>query len=560
MGFLSHMSGRKGGTRSASWLAALALLVVILAPLAAVLAFATTDTGGLWAHLRATVLAAYIANSLLLVAGVVAVSTLMGVGLAWLVTMHEFPGRRLFEYALILPLAMPAYILAYAWTDLLQVTGPVQQTLREATGWTIRDYWFPEIRSLGGAIFVLSLALFPYLYLIARAAFGEQSVTATEAARTMGLGRLQAFWRVAMPMARPTLAAGAILVGMETLADFGAVKYFDLEVFTTGIYRAWFATGNPAAAAQLASLMLACVLLAVVLEQASRGDRRYAASAGTMRRAARSKLNGVPAVAAGLACAAPVLLGFVLPSVALAAMALDARADIDLARIETLAMNTGVLAIGAAFLLLVVATSMSMLLGRHAGAVRYLARAAELGYATPGVVVAIGLLVVAGMLDGQLRNWGLLGGAGSGLLLSGSIALLLYACLVRFFAVAFSPLDAAWLKMGTRYADPARTLGHGPASILFRVDLPLMRSSMAAVMALVFVEVVKELPATMILRPFNFDTLATEAFQLATTERLDLAAVPALAIAVVGLVPVVLLCLGLDRADARLARTEAAPR
>jgi len=306
--------------------------------------------------------------------------------------------------------------------------------------------------------------------------------------------------------------------------------------------------------------MLACVLLAVVLEQASRGDRRYAASAGTMRRAARSKLNGVPAVAAGLACAAPVLLGFVLPSVARAAMALDARADIDLARIETLAMNTGVLAIGAAFLLLVVATSMSMLFGRHAGAVRYLARAAELGYATPGVVVAIGLLVVAGMLDGQLRNWGLLGGAGSGLLLSGSIALLLYACLVRFFAVAFSPLDAAWLKMGTRYADPARTLGHGPASILFRVDLPLMRSSMAAVMALVFVEVVKELPATMILRPFNFDTLATEAFRLATTERLDLAAVPALAIAVVGLVPVVLLCLGLDRADARLARAEAAPR
>jgi iron(III) transport system permease protein len=535
-------------------------LVVILAPLVAVLAFATADTGGLWAHLRATVLTAYIANSLLLVAGVVAASTLVGVGLAWLVTMHEFPGRRLFEYALILPLAMPAYILAYAWTDLLQVTGPVQQTLREATGWTIRDYWFPEIRSLGGAIFVLSLALFPYLYLIARAAFGEQSVTATEAARTMGLTRLQAFRRVALPMARPALAAGAILVGMETLADFGAVKYFDLEVFTTGIYRAWFATGNPAAAAQLASLMLACVLGAVVLEQASRGERRYAASAGAMRRTARSKLNGVPAVAAGLACAAPVLLGFVLPAIALASMALDARADIDLARIETLAVNTACLAIGAACLLVLAATTMSMLLGRHAGAVRYLARAAELGYATPGVVVAIGLLVVAGTLDGQLRNWGLLGGAGSGLLLSGSIALLLYACLVRFFAVAFGPLDAAWLKMGTRYADPARTLGHGPASILFRVDLPLMRSSMAAVMALVFVEVVKELPATMILRPFNFDTLATEAFQLATTERLDLAAVPALAIAVVGLVPVVLLCLGLERADARLPRGEAVPR
>lgn len=532
---------------------AVLLLLAILAPLAAVLAFAMADTGGLWAHLRATLLQTYVVNSLLLVSGVVAVAAALGVGLAWLVTTHDFPGRRLLEYALILPLAMPAYILAYAWTDMLQVTGPVQEILRQMTGWSVRDYWFPEIRSLGGAIFVLSLGLFPYLYLLARAAFTEQSASATEAARTLGLSHLAAFRRVALPMARPAIAAGAILVGMETLADFGAVKYFELEVFTTGIYRAWFATGNPAAAAQLASLMLACVLLAVILERASRQGRRFAPVTGARRRPARTELQGTRAIAATLACSMPVLLGFFVPATALGAMAIDAGDVIDINRLQALALNTFMLGILAAMLLVVVAMAMAMLLGRRDSRLRQLARVAELGYATPGIVVAIGLLVVAGTLDAQLRTLGILGSTGTGLLFSGSIAVLLYACLVRFFAVAYGPLDAAWLQMGTRYADPARTLGHRPASIFRRVDLPLMRGSMAAVMALVFVEVVKELPATMILRPFNFDTLATEAFQLATTERLDLAAVPALAIAAVGLVPVVLLCLGLERADARLS-------
>lgn len=532
---------------------AVLLLLAILAPLAAVLAFATADTGGLWAHLRATLLQTYVVNSLLLVSGVVAVAAALGVGLAWLVTTHDFPGRRLLEYALILPLAMPAYILAYAWTDMLQVTGPVQELLRQMTGWSVRDYWFPEIRSLGGAIFVLSLGLFPYLYLLARAAFTEQSASATEAARTLGLSHLAAFRRVALPMARPAIAAGAILVGMETLADFGAVKYFELEVFTTGIYRAWFATGNPAAAAQLASLMLACVLLAVILERASRQGRRFAPVTGARRRPARTELQGTRAIAATLACSMPVLLGFFVPATALGAMAIDAGDVIDINRLQALALNTFMLGILAAMLLVVVAMAMAMLLGRRDSRLRQLARVAELGYATPGIVVAIGLLVVAGTLDAQLRTLGILGSTGTGLLFSGSIAVLLYACLVRFFAVAYGPLDAAWLQMGTRYADPARTLGHRPASIFRRVDLPLLRGSMAAVMALVFVEVVKELPATMILRPFNFDTLATEAFQLATTERLDLAAVPALAIAAVGLVPVVLLCLGLERADARLS-------
>jgi len=519
-----------------------------MAPLAAILSFASADTQGLWPHLRATVLPGYVVNTLVLTAGVVIASILLGVGSAWLVALHEFPGRRLFEYALLLPLAMPAYILAYAWTDLLQVTGPVQAALREATGWSIRDYWFPEIRSLGGAVFVLALALSPYVYLVARAAFLGQSASAIEAARTLGLSQLQAFLRIAVPMARPAIAAGATLVAMETLADFGAVKYFDLEVFTTGIYRAWFATGNPAAAAQLASLLLAFVLIAILLEQASRGARRYAsASSRNLRPIARWPLKGAAAAGAIAACALPVVFGFVLPATALVLMAMRAAPEADLQRLQGLAANTALIALAAAGLVVAAAMLVSLALGRRDSPARRATRVAQLGYATPGVVVAIGLLMVAGTIDEGLRN--ALAWAGIqpvGLLVSGSFAVLLYACVVRFFAVAHGPLDAAWLQMGARYADPARTLGHRPASIFWRIDLPLLRAPLGAALALVLVDVVKELPATMILRPFNFDTLATEAFRLATTERLDLAAIPALAIAAVGLLPVILLVRGLQ--------------
>jgi iron(III) transport system permease protein len=529
------------------WLAAGLTLIAVSLPLLAVLSFAGSDTDGLWGHLQATVLPLYVSNTLLMTFGVVAFAVVTGVGTAWLVTMYEFPARRILEFALIAPLAMPAYILAYAYTDLLQVTGPIQTVLRDSTGWTVRDYWFPEIRSLGGAVFVLGIALFPYMYLIARAAFVEQSVNALEAARTLGLTRLQAFLRVAMPMARPAVIAGATLVAMETMADFGAVKYFDLEVFTTGIYRAWFATGNPAAAAQLASLLLAVVLACVFIEQASRGARRYAPASGPMRQLARWRLRSVAAMAATMACALPVLLGFLLPVGALIAMAVEVRHDLAPMRLVELAMNSGLLALGASVLVVAAAALVSFTSGRRAGPWRELTRFAHLGYATPGVVVAVGLLMVAGMVDGLFRQAGLTF-AGSGLLLSGSFAVLGYAYLVRFFAVAHGPVDAAFVQQGPRYGEAARTLGTRPSGIAWRVDLPMMRGTLLAAIALVFVDVVKELPATMILRPFNFDTLATESFQLATTERLDLAAMPALAITIVGLVPVIILCMGLRRA------------
>jgi iron(III) transport system permease protein len=519
-------------------LAALALPVVV------VFSFVGRDTGGLWTHLASTVLANYILNTLILGVGVVALSLTVGVGTAWLVTMFAFPMRRVLEFALVLPLAMPAYILAYAYTDLLQVTGPVQSALREATGWGVRDYWFPNIRSLGGAVFVLAAALYPYVYLIARAAFLEQSMSALEVGRTLGLTRFRSFLRIAVPMARPALIAGATLVAMETLADFGAVKYFDVEVFTTGIYRAWFAYGNPSAAAQLASILLAAVFAVVLIEQASRRRRRYAAATQSIGDIRRWRLPLGRGVLAALVCVLPVAVGFIAPVFVLVTMAVDVRDELRFERLSMLAGNTALLAAMAAVVAIVLATLVSYAAGRSQSLVRHLARFAYLGYAAPGVVVGVGLLIVAGSADQALRSFD----PSLGLVVSGSVAVLIYAYVVRFFAVAHGPIDAAFVRQGPRYGEAARTLGLKPRSVLWRIDLPLMRGTLMAAAALVFVDVMKELPATMILRPFNFDTLATEAFQLATTERLDHAALPSLAIAAVGLIPVILLCIGIARA------------
>jgi len=518
------------------------LLAGLALPVATVFAFVGADTQGLWVHLANTVLGTYAANTLILVVGVVAVTLVTGVGTAWLVTMYAFPFRRVLELALVLPLAMPAYILAYAYTDFLQVTGAVQSALREATGWGVRDYWFPEIRSLEGAVLVLGGALYPYVYLVSRASFLEQSMSAVEVSRTLGLSRFGAFLRVAVPMARPAIVAGATLVAMETLADFGAVKYFDLEVFSTGIYRAWFAYGNPAAAAQLASILLGVVFAVVLIEQASRGARRYAAASANLRDLRPWQLRGWRAGAATLACAIPVVIGFVLPVIVLIAMSLDVGHELSAARLVTLTANTGILAVIAAVAVVMIGALTSFVAGRGPSAARQMARFTYLGYATPGVIVGVGLLIVAGAADQAFRDAG-----GTGLILSGSIAVLIYAYVVRFFAVGHGPIDAAFVKLGPRYSEAARTLGLRPGSVLWRVDAPLMRGTLMAAAALVFVDVMKELPATMILRPFNFDTLATEAFQLATTERLDQAALPSLAIAAAGLIPVILLCLGMRR-------------
>ncbi|MEW5862248.1 MAG: iron ABC transporter permease [Pseudomonadota bacterium] len=513
---------------------------LILLPILAVLASLAGPAGETWAHLASTVLGAYLANTALLAAGVAAGVVAVGVLTAWLVTAYEFPGRRLLEWMLVLPLAMPAYVMAYAYTDWLQFTGPVQSALRSLTGWQAREYWFPEIRSLPGAIVVLTLAFYPYVYLLARTAFADTSRSALEAGRLAGYGAWASFLRVALPMARPAIAAGTALALMETLADFGTVSYFALEVFTTGIFKAWMAMGDLRAASQLSACLLGFVAVVLALERASRGRASYAPQA--RRPSPVQRLRGMRALAAAAACAAPVALGFVLPAALLLNLAFSDPAARPGARLVALIGNSFLLAGTAAAIGVALATAMAygarLARGRAAAAIALANRAAALGYAVPGAVIAVGILSPLGRVD----NWlaGLIEtatGAAPGLLLTGTVVALLYAYLVRFLAVALQTVEAGLAKVTPRMDDAARSLGASAAQVFARVHAPLLRSSLAAAALLLFVDVMKELPATFALRPFNFDTLAIEAYNLAKDERLAEAAVPSLVIVAIGLVP-----------------------
>jgi iron(III) transport system permease protein len=512
---------------------------LVALPLAAVLGSLFSGGGDTWSHLAATGLARYVGNTALLLAGVACGVICIGVLSAWLVTTYRFPGRDVLEWALMLPLAMPAYVMAYAYTDWLQFAGPVQSALRAATGWQARDYWFPEIRSLWGAAAMLSLALYPYVYLIARTAFLGLSRSAIEAGRLAGLSAWGAFWHVAVPLARPAIAAGAALALMETLADFGTVSYFALEVFTTGIFKAWMSMGDTVAAAQLSVCLLGFVVVLLALERASRGRAAYHAT--SLRKPAEpQKLQGAQGLAALAACAAPVALGFALPAALLGAMAWEERGALPGARLASLVGNS--FALAGLTALVTVALAMLMAYAARLSRSRLVAaanRAAGLGYAIPGAVIAVGVLVPLGRFDNLLAGWlEQAWGIKVGLLLTGSIVALVYAYIVRLLAVALQTTEAGLAKITPSMDDAARSLGASPAGALARVHVPLLASSLAAAALLVFVDVLKELPATFALRPFNFDTLAIEAYNLAKDERLAEAAAPSLVIVAVGLLAV----------------------
>ncbi len=522
---------------------ALALLVAL--PVLAVGAnLLTGGTGDTWRHLLATVLSEYISNSIWLCLGVGLGVASMGTGAAWLVALNDFPGRRMAEWALLLPMAMPAYVLAYTYTDFLQFVGPVQSSLRESFGWNKGDYWFPDVRSLGGAIVLFSCVLYPYVYLLVRTAFLERAGGMIEAARALGLSPWQGFWRVSIPLARPAIAAGMALALMETLADYGTVAYFAVQTFTTGIYRAWFSLGDRVAAAQLAAALLGFVALLILLERVSRGRARYHDSSGR-RRATRQVLTGWHALLAQLGCAIPIVVGFLLPALLLIRLATgDAgeQAEGFAARFLILARNSFVLAALAA----VLAALLALLLGFAArdGKVlpRFAARIVGLGYAVPGSVIAVGVLIPVTRLDHLLAGlWQQLTGVNPGLILTGGIAALVYAYLARFLAIALQTVDAGLGRITPSMEAAARSLGSSPAETLRRVHLPLLRGSLLTAALLVFVDVMKELPATLVMRPFNFDTLATQTFTLAADERLAEASNAALAIVVVGLLPIILL-------------------
>ncbi|HEY0833626.1 MAG TPA: iron ABC transporter permease [Azospirillum sp.] len=520
------------------WGTVLALLVAfaIAAPIAAVFSQSMVSSDGMWRHLVDTVLLDYVTNTLVLMVLVTAWTLFAGVSSAWVVTMYEFPGRSLFRWALLLPLAMPAYVLAYTYTDFFQFTGPLQTWLRATMGWRKGDYWFPEIHSLGGAGFVLSAVLYPYVYVLSRTAFLEQSVCVLEVSRTLGATPLTSFLRVALPLARPAIATGVGYALMETLADFGAVKYFGIDTFTVGIYRAWFALGSPVVAAQLAAILLLFVLAVLGLERLSRGRMRFHQTTMRYRHLPTVRLSAPGTLLAWFFCVPPVFFGFVLPATILVWMIARGGGEITAAQVAALTANT--LLLGVMGAVLVVGVGFLVLHGVRQDRTRVAAlatRIAALGYATPGAVIAVGILIAIGTVG----QW--FGGAATGYILGGTLVGVLYGYLIRFFTVAYGPLESGFTKISPNIEGAARSLGNRPLQVLFRVHLPLLRASLLSAFLLVFVDIMKELPATMILRPFNFDTLAIEAFRMASTERLDDAALPALIIVLAGLVPVILL-------------------
>ncbi len=519
----------------------LTLSGLILVPILTVLLSLFADERQVWEHLADTVLGLYLRNSLLMMLGVGVGVILVGSGTAWLVTMCEFWGRAWLEWMLVLPLAAPTYVLAYAYTDFLQVTGGFQIWLRRVTGWGIGDYWFPNIRSLWGAILLLVLTLYPYVYLSARLAFQEQSVACLEVSRSLGYGPWASFFRVALPLARPGIMAGCLLALMETLNDFGTVSYFGVDTLTTGIYRTWTALGNPVAAAQLSALLLLWVLLLRGLDQFSRRRARYYRQ-GFRPTPTRYRLQGIRALGAWLACGLPIGLGFVVPALILLQMTLR-QGELH-HRFWSYAQNSFLLATITA--VIAVSVSVVVLYGLRlqrgsAWGLGLAVRLASLGYALPGVVIAVGVLIPLGQLDQLLSYLRQVLLQSPGPVFSGTIAALVFGYLVRFLAVALATVEVTLLHIPPSLDEAARSLGEGSLGTLWRVHLPLMGGGILGAMLLVFVDVMKELPATLVLRPFNFDTLAVHTYRLAADERLAEAGAPALAIVFVGILPVILL-------------------
>lgn len=535
----------KPGSGSKWWnIITIGIALLVSIPIFTVVANLFVSSGDVWQHLASTVLPSYVANSFWLLIGVGIGVFIIGVGTAWLVTMCRFPGSKHFNWLLILPMAVPAYLMAYTYTDFLAYTGPIQMFLRDFMGWQQGDYWFPNVRSLGGAIWMMSFVFFPYVYLLTRAAFLEQSSSLLEAGRSLGATPLQNFYKIALPLARPSIAAGMALALMETLNDFGTVDYFGVQTFTTGIYRTWFGLGERVAAAQLSGFLLIFILFLILMERWSRNKMNTRPdSSGRFRQLFVYELKGWKAWASSIFCAIPVIIGFVIPVAILVEMMItnfDVAVD---ARFFRYSMNTILVAVIAGILALLVALIMAYGARLNNSFItRAATRIGSMGYAIPGSVIAVGILIPFGWADNTIDSWLRENvGISSGLILSGSIFALIFAYIVRFLAVAFNTVEASLGKITPNMDEAAQGMGFRYGKILRKVHMPMMSGSLFAAIMLVVVDVIKELPATIIVRPFNFDTLAVQVYRLASDERLAESSGAALAIVVVGLIPVIIL-------------------
>ena len=496
-----------------------------------------------WQHLYETVLTEYIVNSIILMIGVGLLTFLMGVSTAWLTSMCDFPGRSIFQWLLLLPLAIPAYIIAFTYTGLFESAGPVQSLIRAWTGLAYGQYWFPEIRSLPGAIMMLSLVLYPYVFMLTRAALLEQSVCVLEVSKTLGCGPWRCFFRVALPLARPSIAIGLALVLMETLADYGTVQYFGVSTFTTGIFRTWFGLNDATAAMQLAVVMLFFVFSLLAIERRSRRKQRFHHTSTKYSTLTPYRLTGNKAVIAFILCVLPVTFGFLLPAGQLLAWGLENLDTLVTSRFLNLFWHS----IWLAGITAIIAIAIALFVGYAQRSnpdnwIKLPIRVASMGYAIPGVVIAVGVMIPFAWFDNHLSDF--LKGSfdiETGLLLSNSVFILIFAYLVRFLSISIQSVEAGLGKIKTNMDDAARALKARPIDIVRKIHLPVMRGSLLTALLLVFVDVLKELPATLVLRPFDFNTLAIHAYELASDERLSEASIPSLAIVVAGLIPVIIL-------------------
>lgn len=549
--WIQRPQSERGKSESGFWnMLTLSVALLVAIPVLTVTANIFIPSGDIWQHLASTVLPVYIKNSFWLMIGVGVGVFIIGVGTAWLVTVCKFPGSRWFNWMLILPMAVPAYLMAYTYTDFLTFTGPVQNLLRDTTGWGLGDYWFPNVRSLGGAILMMSFVFFPYVYLLTRAAFLEQSASLMEAGRSLGATPFQSFYKIALPLARPSIAAGMALSLMETLNDFGTVDYFGVQTFTTGIYRTWFGLGERAAAAQLAGFLLIFILFLILLERWSRNKMNMKqSSTGRYKRLHIYHLTGWKAWVSTIFCSIPVIIGFLIPTAILFEMMIsnfDAAVD---ARFISYSINTILVALIAGLVAIIVALIMAYGVRLNPGFLtKASTRIGSMGYAIPGSVIAVGILIPFGWTDNTIDMWMRNQfGFSTGLILSGTIFALIFAYVVRFLAVAFNTVEASLGKITPQMDDAAEGMGYSFGLILRKIHMPMMSGSLFAAIMLVIVDVIKELPATLIVRPFNFDTLAVQVYRLASDERLAESSGAALAIILVGLVPVFILSKSISR-------------
>ena len=522
-------------------LAASAVAAIFLMPILAVFVAAAGDSGGLWGHLFETVLPRYVVNTLILMVGVGAVCLVFGISAAWAVVRYEFFGRQWFQWMLLLPAAVPAYLIAYTYTDFLEYAGPVQKMLREYFGWqSARDYWFPEIRSMGGAMLVMGAVLYPYVYVMARTAFLLTPASLYEVGM---LANRSLFWKIGLPLARPAIAAGLALALMETISDFGTVEYFAIETLTLGIFNVWLGMNSLTAAAQIAAFAFLFVIALLTFELAARARRRFV---DTTRRAVplrAERAQGLQAMWCWISCGVPILIGFVGPVAVLGSFVLKGYSLAFDDAWANAAANSVLLACVVALLVMATAAFLG-LVGMFQGSVilRRTTAVASVGYAFPGTILAIGVVTAGGAVDdgiGLLAD-GLLGITYQGWLTSG-VTLIVLACVIRFQAVGYGAVMSGLERLPPNMMNANLLLGHGVGYGMRRVILPLIRLSFVAGGLLVFVDVMKELPMTLLLRPFNFETLPTYVYQFAKDELLEEAALPALIIVAVGILPVVMM-------------------